>query len=142
MNKSLSQILDEFKEIKSTRKELKEFGIVMGIFFALLVGLALWKGRPFLLWTVLSGSFFLSAFAFPKILKPLQKIWMGFAVVMGYLMSRVILFLVFFIAVTPISLCARLAGKKFLDLDFKKDKDSYWIPKNTDIPRERYEKQF
>lgn len=141
MKKALLQFLEEFKEIKSTRKELKEFGFVMGVFFTLLTAFAFWKGRPITLWAALSASFFASGFMIPEILKPLQKIWMGFAVVMGFVMSRVILFFVFFVAVTPISLLARLAGKKFLDLDFR-DKDSYWIPKNTDLPKERYEKQF
>ena len=125
-------IFDDIKKIKSTPKELKEFGMVMGIFFAILTGLFWWRHRNFLPYACLSAVFFILRFVMPAWLKPLQKIWMTFAVMMGFVMTRVILGILFFLVLTPVSFISRLTGKKFLDLDFKKPQDTYWNPYNKD----------
>ena len=38
-------ILEEIKNIKSEKKDLRDFGIVMGIAFGLLAGAHWWKGK-------------------------------------------------------------------------------------------------
>jgi hypothetical protein len=136
-------IWHDILEIKSTRKELREFGIVIGIFFGLIAGILIWKGKPFLVWAGLASVFFILGLVSPFVLKPFQKVWMGLAVTIGWFMSRVILGIVFFLVLTPLSVALRLTGKQFLDMDFRKDGPSHWIPKPPeDMPNERYEKQY
>ncbi len=143
MKKWFLQFIHEFKEIKSTRKELQEFGMVMGCFFLILAGIGLWRHKNFLPFLSISGIFFVLWYLNPNLLKPLQKFWMGFAVIMGYFMTRLILCLLFFLALTPLSFISRLTGKKFLDLTFRTGEDSYWIPKPKEpTPKEHYERQF
>jgi hypothetical protein len=69
----------------------------------------------------------LPALFFPALLKPLQKIWMALAIVMGWISTRIILSLLFFIVLTPIGFIMRLRGKDLLDEKIEKEKTSYWI---------------
>ena len=67
---------------------------------------------------------------------------MTFAVVLGWVMTRVILSLVFYLILTPISLLTKIFGEDFLGLK-EKDVDSYWNLRNsvTELNQD-YEKQF
>ena len=141
--KLFKSIWQDILEIKSTEKELREFGIVIGIFFGLIAGLLAWKGKPYLVFASLAVPFLVLAFTNPFLLKPFQKVWMGLAVTIGWFMSRLILSIVFFLVITPLSLAIKLSGKKFLDPDFKKLGDTYWNLKPAeDLPKDRYEKQY
>ncbi len=138
-------IFDDIRNIKSGKKELRTFGLTIGAVLALIGAFLLWKHRegelvPF----ILSGVFVLSGLIFPVILKPFQKVWMGLAVILGWIMTRVILILVFYVIFVPIGVISRLFGKKFLDIGWKNTgKDTYWIEKKAMPPdKSRYENQF
>ena len=138
-------IIEDIKNIKSGRGQLRQFGITIGVVLVLLSGIFFLKGKD--LYTSLlaiSLIFLFLGLICPKVLKPIQKVWMSLAIVIGWFMTRLIMIILFFLIVTPIGIIGRLLKKQFLDLGFKKDnKDSYWIPHSAaadDIAR--YEKQF
>ena len=137
-----TSILDEIKKIKSTKKELREFGIVMGCFFGLLGGLLFWRHRHFWGPAIASAVFFIFGFLQPMLLMPLQKAWMTFAVLMGFVMSRVILTVLFFLILSPLAIISRLTGKTHLDLTFRKPDPTYWNPIKTENEKEYYEHQY
>ena len=69
--------------------------------------------------------------AVPQVYKPLAVVWLGFSELLGAVMSRVLLSIVFFGVVTPIAIFRRLAGKDSLKLRaFKKSKDSVMVERN------------
>lgn len=69
--------------------------------------------------------------AVPQIYKPLAVVWLGFSELVGAVMSKVLLSIVFFGVVTPIAIFRRLAGKDSLKLRaFKKSKDSVMVERN------------
>ncbi|MFC1836935.1 SxtJ family membrane protein [Thermodesulfobacteriota bacterium] len=72
------------------------------------------------------------------------KVWIGFSVTVGYFISRVIMTLVFVLALLPTSLIMRLLGKDPMDRKWDPDAESYWIKREPqeDFSVERYEKQF
>jgi hypothetical protein len=137
-------IADEIKDIKSDKKELRKFSLVIGIFLGLLGGLSWWRSTglyPCLFAVV--AAFLIVGFGRPMLLKPIHKVWMTLAILMGWVMTRVILSVLFYLIVTPIGLSIRLLGKDFLDLEFSDDAGSYWIPrKEIDKDRSDYERQF
>lgn len=138
-----ASILDDLKKIKSGKKELREFGIVMGCFFALLGGLLFWRHRPYAWAAVLSAAFFTIGFLAPGLFKPLQKTWMMLAVLIGFVMSRVILSVLFFGVLTPLALISRMLGKKYLDLSFRKPgQATYWNETREKHEKEYYERQY
>ena len=135
-------LLKEINEIPMTKQALRKFGLTMGIAFGLLGGLLVWRARAAWPYFVGASAFFLFfGLALPVVLKPLQKVWMTLALLMGWVMSRVILAVLFFLVVTPIGLILRLSGKDLLDKKAGAKKESYWTPHQARA-KEDYENQF
>jgi hypothetical protein len=68
---------------------------------------------------------------------------MGLAIVLGFVMSRVILTILYYLVLTPIGLLAKFVGKKFMILKYDKSAKSYW-EKRAIIQKKQidYERQF
>ncbi len=137
-------LLEDIKNIKSTKKELRKFGLVVGAFFGFIGLLFLWRGKPSYPYLFALSAFLLVfGIVFPIILKPIQKIWMTIALIIGFFMTRVILCLLFYFIITPISLLSKAFGIRFLDKAIEKSKNSYWIQRDQNsFNEERYEKQY
>ena len=123
---------EEIRNIKSGKKELRQFGYTMSIVLGVLGVLFLWRGKewyPYFI--VLSVVFLVPAIILPILLKPLQKLWMILAVLLGWFMTRIILSILFYLVITPIGFILRLCGKDFLNRSFEKYNESYWIPRET-----------
>jgi len=139
----ISDVKHDLSKLDLTEKSLKKFGYTVG---AVLIALYAWffyrnhyeVFRTVLL--VLGFLLLLGGFLFPKQLKGAYKVWMGLAFVLGWLVSRIILTILFFLVITPVGLLAKLAGKKFVDADVNKDSKSYWIKR--DGSKVQYEKMF
>tara|TARA_B100000963_G_scaffold360530_1_gene391751 strand:+ start:1153 stop:1545 length:393 start_codon:yes stop_codon:yes gene_type:complete len=110
---------------KIEEKILKEFGILIGIFFPIFIGwfLPFIYGHGFRKWTLIVGFIFL----FIGLLKPTllmnpYKLWIKLGDFLGFINSHVILGIVFFVVLFPISLFMRLFGYDPLNkrLDNKK----------------------
>ena len=132
-------LIAEIKKIKSTRKELREFGFVVGgaaIVFALI---AFWrKGVWHWPLAACGGALIFLGLVLPQVLRPLQRVWMAAALVMGWVMSRVILAVLFFLILTPIALWLRSRGKRFLGRGPDPSARSYWnlrTPESADPKR-------
>jgi uncharacterized membrane protein len=140
----IKTIIGEIKDIKSTKKDLRNFGLVVGGVLIAIGAFLFWRERPahpyfLIIGGVLAGT----GLILPGILKPFQKVWMGFAVVMGFFMTRVILTVLFFLILTPLGIVARLTGKQFLELKPDKTKESYWnIREIKPLDKKDYERQF
>jgi hypothetical protein len=137
-------IAAELAAVKSDARELRKFGITMAVAFAVLGGLLLWRGHwqpKYFFWV--AGAFLVLGLAVPVVLRPVQRAWMAFAIVLGWVMTRVILVVLYYVGITPIALIARLVGKRFLDLRFEPTRASYWITRPApDRGKERYKSQF
>ena len=134
-------VLDEIKEIPASKKDLKKFGMTLGIFFAVLGILFLWRGRDYYLPILtLSAALLFLALLFPVFLRPVQKIWMTLALLIGWLVTRVILCALFYLVVTPLGFIIRLSGRDLLGLKIE-NHTTYWL---DHAPRDKssYENQF
>ncbi len=117
----------EFKEITSTKRDCRNFGLSVGIVLLLIGGFLLWKERPAAPWLLgIGGTLALLGLVVPMVLKPLQRPWMMFAIVLGWFMSRVILSILFFVIFTLIGRIARLFGAKLLDTSFDRTATTHW----------------
>lgn len=137
-------LINDIRNIKSGKKDLRNFAIVIGAALAIIgTILLLKKNSAFLYLFIASGIILLFGFFIPFVLKPLQKAWMTLAVIMGWFVSRIILVILFFVILTPISLIARLFRKQFLNISMKEVKDSYWhIREKREQSVTNYERQF
>ncbi len=123
-------IREEIKHItaNSGASELRKFGRTIGIFLGIVAGVLFYleSGAA----TVVAGiavGFLVLGLAVPIVLKPIYIGWMSFAIVMGFFMTKVILTLVFSIALTPGGVIMRLLGKDPMNQKIDKNADSYWI---------------
>ena len=137
-------MIEEIKNIKSEKSDFRKFGITVGIILIIVVGFLFWKEKESFQILLTAGVVLLIlGLTIPVILKPIYWVWMVFATILGWLMTRVILTLLFYVILSPIGLIARLLGKQFLDLKLNHLQQSYWSmrtvePSNT----QNYEKQF
>ena len=135
---------DNLKNIRTDNKAIRDFGILIGIILLIIAGILFYKERASYELIIFFGIAFIGlGLGMPIILKPFYSIWMYFAVVLGWLMTRLILGLLFYIVVSPIGLISRLFGKEFLELKNKSFNRSYWNYKdNGRISHQDYEKQY
>jgi len=130
--------------VKSDKKTLRQFGLLFAFIFLGIGLLLLWKGKAYqhcFLGT--SGVLFLISFALPILLLPFQKLWMMLALVLNYVVTRVILTILYYIIVTPIGLLARIFGQDLMDRKFDRTaKESYWIHKKKPFEKETLKDQY
>ncbi len=127
-------IRSELSELATGRRELRKFGVLMAIVLATVALVIAWKND----WSpttaamtlfVAGAVFGLAAAAVPTALRPVYLVWMTIAIVLGFVMTRVILAVVFYLLLTPIGLLLRVLGKDPLTKGPDATKDTYWIPK-------------
>ena len=137
-------MFEEIKNIKSEKSDIRNFGIILGIILLLISGFLFWKEKEsYQIFSGIGITLSLIAIAIPSVLKPVYWMWMIFAIILGWFMTRVILSFLFYIIITPIGLTLRLFGKQFLELRWDKSKESYWnFRTNEHLKKENYEKQF
>ena len=137
-------MLDEIKNIQTGKKELRNFGFTIGLILCFIAGILFYKNHNLFTSTAYTAGVFIGfSIILPKILKPIYLVWMIFALILGWIMTRLILSLLFFVIITFIRLIAGILGKSFLKLNQPKESKSYWnhrvgqLEKNQD-----YEKQY
>ncbi len=87
----------------SDTKQLWSFGLIVGGIFAL-IGLwpAVWRGQPLRLWSlILGGTFIVLALAWPRSLTHVYRLWMTVGEVLGWINTRIILGVLFYLLFTP-----------------------------------------
>jgi hypothetical protein len=88
-----------------------------------------------------AGVILLAGLVWPAAMKPLFILFSYIAFVLGWTMTRIILFLLFYLVFTPIGLVLKLSGKRLLDTSFNTEQDSYWIEREKGQEVD-YTKQF
>jgi len=79
----------------------------------------------------------------PKFFYPFAIVWFGIANVLGSIVSKILLTVVYIIIVLPIGLIRRLSGKDSLQLkNFKKDKGSVMVERNVVFTKEHIVKPY
>ena len=95
------------------KKKLREFGILIAIFFPLFIGyfIPLCSGQEYRLWTFyIAVPFLIFGIIKPQLLLFPYKLWLKLVFFVGWIISRIIFGLVFFVFLLPISLMLRIFG--------------------------------
>ena len=79
----------------------------------------------------------------PQLYRPVAFVWLGLSHLLGTIVSKVLLTLVFFGVVTPIGLARRLLGIDSLKLgEFKSGEDSVMVIRNHTFAGQDIEKPY
>ena len=118
----------------------RSFGIVFSIVFLLISLYPLINGENLRLWSlIISIVFLILGIINSNLLKPLNKLWFKFGLLLGKIISPFVMGIIFFVVVTPIAILMRLLRKDLLNLKFNKN-NSYWIEKT--VPKSKMKNQF
>ncbi len=125
-----------------TTRFLRQFGVVLA---GLSAAVALWQffyGHASLWpWLLIALVALLLAWLAPTWLRPLARGWMWIGHWLGFVNTRLLLGLVFFLVITPVSLLFRLIGRDALALK-KKQANSYWQQQDKSWPPDDFKNQF
>ena len=98
--------------------------------------------------TILGNILFIIAVLFifttyfkSELLLPLNKLWMGFGLLLGRIISPIILGIIFFGLFTPYGIIMKIFGRDELRLKIKKEK-SYWIKRSYTDKQSDFNRQF
>ena len=126
------------------KQELRKFGLIFAGMFILIFALLLpwiWdKSSPLWAWIV-AGVFAGTGLLLPMALTPVYHLWMKIGHVLGWINTRIILGLVFFVIFAPVALFLKLLGKDALKQRLDASASSYRIP-SEQPPRDRMERPF
>ena len=125
-------------------RELRRFAVAMLIGFAVLGLLAAWRAggigtTSIVLWSI---GVVLAAAAFVPGLGRLAYLAVYLPTsIIGYVVSHILLALMFFIVITPLGIILRLMGKDLLQQQRRKDK-TQWLPVRAAKNEDSYYRQF
>ena len=127
----------------ATRKELRQFGLLVGAVFTV-IGLwpLVFRGESLRLWAVGIGGL-LIAFGgiLPQLLAPIHKGWMWVGHILGWVNTRILLGIVFYALLTPMGLVFRLMGKDTMREAFAESSTTYRVVR-TPRPHSHMKYQF
>jgi hypothetical protein len=114
----------------------RSFGFVFAAVFAI-VGLwplmSMASPREWAL--AIALAFAATAFARPRLLRPLNRAWQAFGRLLHRIVSPLILGTIFFLCVTPTGWIMRWRGRDLLSLARRPDLKSYWIDREALPPQ-------
>lgn len=120
-------LIEEIKNIPSTKRDLKKFGITIGSVLIVISGLLFfYSAHSYLYFLIVGLTLVALGLLLPIILKPIHKIWMTISLILGWVSTRIILSILFYVVLTSIGLVAKLFEKDFLSLKLNKSQHTYW----------------
>ena len=109
------------------------FGLLFFVVFFLIGIWPLFKENDYRLWSlIISIIFLILGLLNSKLLKPLNNLWVKFGEILGKIIAPIIMMIVFFIVLTPLSFIVKLFIKDLLKIKFIKN-NSYWIIRKKNI---------
>lgn len=122
----------------------KSFGLVFAGFFSIVGLWPLLGGEAARLWALaVAAGFYGTAFVNSGLLAPLNRLWFKFGLLLHKIVSPVILFLLYVVAIVPAGLIMKAMGKDPLRLTMDRGADTYWIRREPPGPAaDSFKQQF
>ena len=110
------------------KKDLKNFALIWSVIFFVIGLIPLLKGHEIKIWALfIAICFVLIGFFKPYLLDTFYQIWTKIGEFIGGIVSKIMLFLLFYLVFTPIAFILRTIGKDPLNKKLDKTQASYWI---------------
>jgi hypothetical protein len=125
-------------------RQLREFGLVFAAGLVVMFGLLLpWLAdHPWPLWPWITAAVFATvALAYPPALGPLRALWLKTGHALGWINTRIILAVVYFLVFLPAGLLMRALRRDPMQRKFDASAASYRVASETS-PGKQMEKPF
>ena len=128
-----------------TAAEGRRFAWTLAAAFAVLAGIAQWRGREraAFVFAVVAGLFFIAGLVAPSRLGPVEKAWMGLARAISRVTTPLFMGIVYYVVLTPTGLVRRALTKHRLSPP--RSAPTFWVdrkPLDAEAARRRMERQF
>lgn len=117
-------------KVNSSEKELRDFGLIMAMMLILMFGFVLpWVFSYSLPYWPFIVAFVFSVLALlrPVLLGPVNSIWLKISDVLGWVNTRLVMGVMFFLLIAPIGILMRLFGKDTLNNKLSAEQSSYRV---------------
>jgi len=120
--------------MKIKKSNNRSFGILFFIVFLILGLYPTLKGNsPNIYLISISIPFIILGIINSKILTPLSNAWIKLGEILGIIIAPIVMAIIYFFILTPISLIVRIFGKDLLSIKFDKQVNTYWINRKKNI---------
>jgi len=128
---------------KIGNRQLRSFGLIVGSGFGVV---ALWpvvfRGESLRIWALaLSGFLFVMGLVFPPVLRPVYRVWMTVGEGLGWLNSRILLSVVYYMLIVPLGVIRRWAGNDPMRRKFEPSAATYKISRKR-RPASHMQRQY
>ncbi len=134
------EIFSDLRAMDQNRSAMRWFGLLLGAILVVIAGIMVFAGSgdssrislKILILAGLGGLSWLLALVKPEWLRPVNTVLLVVSLIIGWIMTRIVLILLFFGMFLPVGILLRLAGKDSMRLKFESGSDSYWIHRSDE----------
>ena len=129
----------------TSKREQRKFGVVMAIAFVVLGAIrwAIAREDPPVAFLYVAAPFLALALVAPAVLGPVLRAWLKFALVLNWVMTHVMLTVVWVFLITPTRVLIGLFGSDPLKREWSSEDSTYWEePDEQPDDIEAYFRQF
>jgi hypothetical protein len=125
-------------------RELRQFAVIFFLFFAVVAAIAYFRGSVNAAATALTIGVLTGAIGYMRVafVRPIYLGWMYAAYPIGWVVSHVVLAIVFYLLVTPVGWLMRLVRYDPLERQFSASAKTYWSPIEARLDKTSYFRQF
>jgi hypothetical protein len=126
-------------------RRLRQFAILWVLFFFCLAVRYFWPTHavyPAALGSGIAFFFGVAGWRWPPVIRPVYVSWMVAATPVGWIISRLVLAILFFGLFTPLAFLFRILGRDALNLRAQPETKSYWIAKTISNDPCQYLRQY
>jgi hypothetical protein len=121
----------------------RNFGLTIGGALALLGALSWYRTGSYWPWLLAASvALAIAALATPGLLRPLNRAWFRFGLLLARVMQPIVLGLMFYVILTPFAMVFRRFSKVPLGVGSQTGDASYWIRRGAERPKDDLRNQF
>jgi len=127
-----------------TDRMLRQFAGLWIVFFAMMAARLAFRGDPKWAFAVAAMAVTVGpmGIVWPRAIRPIFIGWMAAAYPIGWVVSRLVLGVIFYGLFTPVAFVLRLTGRDALGLEAKRAEHSYWQTKPHAADQSQYLRQY
>lgn len=112
----------------------RAFGLVFAVVFLIVAAYPLLGGGGIRWWSVgLSAAFLVLAVVFPMALRPLNRLWFRFGMLLHRFVMPIVMAVIYYLVLTPIAAVTRLFSGDPLRIRLDEAADTYWIDRSDAV---------